>query len=402
MLNHKFEGINQENVKQSNRSAILKLLSSGGAMSRKDIAQTIGLTPAAVTLICSELIEEGVLVEKGEMEQEKRAGRKKILVDINYKHKKVLCIRIEIDETYLTLTDLAGDIYAEKKIPTDRKAEPETFLRHIATLSKDMIWEAGISRDDILAGGVSVTGIVDRKKGISVKSFRLWEESVDVRHILMDSLGFEIVVENNVKAFAYGELIYGDGRTKNNLMFVKWGPGVGSAITINHQVYQGRDFRGAEIGHYIVEKNGIACRCGKRGCLETVISSHALVREVKEQFHPQEMPQLAKWLEDGAHELDVNNISEWGVFGDKGLQHILNEKIDRLAHTVENVISVLNPDNVIVYGNMFELPGVQERFVAYCKSYDPELPDGYIVKSGLDNRITFIGSLAIVMDEYFF
>lgn len=401
-MKHKFEGINQENVKQSNRSAILKLLCSEGAMSRKDIAQIIGLTPAAVTLICSELMEEGVLVEKGEAEQEKRAGRRKILVDINYGFKKVLCIRIEVGETYLTLTDLAGNKLSEKSILTDRAARPEAFLENVATSSKNMMWEAGVAKEDILAGGVSVTGIVDRKKGISKNSFQIWDEPVDVKSILEEKLGVDIVVENNVKACAYSELIYGDSRSKNNLMFVKWGPGVGSAITIDHHVYQGRDFRGAEIGHYIVEKNGIPCRCGKRGCLETVISSHAFVDEIKRNLNPKDMPKLIQWLEDDSHELNANSIVEVIGLGDEGVRRIMDEKIDRLARTVENIISVLNPDNIIVYGTVFEVPGIFERFIQCCQAYDPELPEGYIKLSGLGNRITYIGPLAVAMDEYFF
>ena len=401
-MKHKFEGINQENVKQSNRSAILKLLCSEGAMSRKDIAQIIGLTPAAVTLICSELMEEGVLVEKGEAEQEKRAGRRKILVDINYGFKKVLCIRIEVDETYMTLTDLAGNKFSEKNILTDRAARPEDFLERVATFSKNMMWEAGVTKDDILAGGVSVTGIVDRKKGISKNSFQIWDEPVDVRSILEEKLGLDIVVENNVKACAYGELTYGDSRSKNNLMFVKWGPGVGSAITIDHHVYQGRDFRGAEIGHYIVEKNGVPCRCGKRGCLETVVSSHAFVDEIKRNLNPKDMPKLIQWLEDDSHELNANSIVEVIGLGDEGVRRIMDEKIDRLARTVENIISVLNPDNIIVYGTVFEVPGIFERFIQCCQAYDPELPEGYIKLSGLGNRITYIGPLAVAMDEYFF
>lgn len=401
-MKHKFEGINQENVKQSNRSAILKLLCSEGAMSRKDIAQIIGLTPAAVTLICSELMEEGVLVEKGEAEQEKRAGRRKILVDINYRFKKVLCIRIEVGETYLTLTDLAGNKLSEKSILTDRAARPEAFLENVATSSKNMMWEAGVAKEDILAGGVSVTGIVDRKKGISKNSFQIWDEPVDVKSILEEKLGVDIVVENNVKACAYSELIYGDSRSKNNLMFVKWGPGVGSAITIDHHVYQGRDFRGAEIGHYIVEKNGIPCRCGKRGCLETVISSHAFVDEIKRNLNPKDMPKLIQWLEDDSHELNANSIVEVIGLGDEGVRRIMDEKIDRLARTVENIISVLNPDNIIVYGTVFEVPGIFERFIQCCQAYDPELPEGYIKLSGLGNRITYIGPLAVAMDEYFF
>lgn len=73
-----YTGINLENVKMSNRSAILKLLNDRGAMSRKDIALELGLTPASVTLICTELLASGILLEKGEIEEQKRAGRKKV------------------------------------------------------------------------------------------------------------------------------------------------------------------------------------------------------------------------------------------------------------------------------------------------------------------------------------
>ena len=73
-------GMNLENVKVRNRSVILSLLNSQGAMSRKDIAKQVGLTPAAVTLLCTEMMEEGKIVEKGEVQEERRAGRKKVLV----------------------------------------------------------------------------------------------------------------------------------------------------------------------------------------------------------------------------------------------------------------------------------------------------------------------------------
>ena len=80
-----YSGINLENVKISNRSAILKLLNDCGAMSRKDIAQRLGLTPATVTQISMKLLAAGILCEKGELEEEKRAGRPKVLIDIKYK-----------------------------------------------------------------------------------------------------------------------------------------------------------------------------------------------------------------------------------------------------------------------------------------------------------------------------
>ena len=100
--------------------------------------------------------------------------------------------------------------------------------------------------------------------------------------------------------------------------------------------------------------------------------------------------------------MNANSIVEVIGLGDEGVRRIMDEKIDRLARTVENIISVLNPDNIIVYGTVFEVPGIFERFIQCCQAYDPELPEGYIKLSGLGNRITYIGPLAVAMDEYFF
>ncbi|MBE6736166.1 MAG: winged helix-turn-helix transcriptional regulator, partial [Ruminococcaceae bacterium] len=77
-------GINLENVKQRNKASILRLLNKNGPMSRKDIAAEVGLTPASVTLLTNEMIETGYLREVGEVQEEKRAGRRKILVSIVY------------------------------------------------------------------------------------------------------------------------------------------------------------------------------------------------------------------------------------------------------------------------------------------------------------------------------
>ena len=113
--------MNLENVKFNNQSAVLRLLSDRGAMSRKDIAEEVGLTAASVTSICTELLEKNIITELGEVTEEKRAGRKKILVDLNSHYKNVLCIAIETDETYISVTDMKGNIIASQKMKTDWK-----------------------------------------------------------------------------------------------------------------------------------------------------------------------------------------------------------------------------------------------------------------------------------------
>lgn len=197
----------------SNRSAILKLLNGHGAMSRKDIAMELGLTPATVTLICTQLT---------------------------------------------------------------------------------LMWEKGIAKEDVLGAGISLPGPVKRDTGVSLHACRIWNEAVPVGEYMeayMEAyLDLPVAVENNVKAFAQGELIYGTGKEQENLLFIKWGPGGGSAIIIQNKLYDSHNSKTAEIGHYIVEPGGLPCRCGRRGCLETHVATHAIADRVRRACNQEDMP----------------------------------------------------------------------------------------------------------------
>ena len=105
-------------------------------MSRKDIAAELGLTPATVTLICSDLLSQGILCEKGELEEAKRAGRRKVLIDINYQYRYVLSVRIEVVETSIAISNLKGKECYITKLRTDGTMDPEMFLKKIANESK--------------------------------------------------------------------------------------------------------------------------------------------------------------------------------------------------------------------------------------------------------------------------
>ena len=105
-----YSGLNLGNVKNQNRSSILKLLNDHGPMPRKDLSARLGLTPASLTTLCGELLAQNILFELGEVQQEdKRAGRRKILLGINYAYRHVLSISIETPATSVTLCDLRGE-----------------------------------------------------------------------------------------------------------------------------------------------------------------------------------------------------------------------------------------------------------------------------------------------------
>ena len=403
-------GINLENVRIRNKSAILSLLNSRGAMSRKDIAKVVGLTPAAVTLLCTEMIEDGMLLEKGEIQEEKRAGRKKVLVDINYAYKCVIAVNIEAVYTWITISDLQGMALAHKRIRTNVREAPEKFLNEVAKESKVLLWENQKKQEDILGAGICIPGIVDRKSGISMQAYGIWEQKVPVQKIMEELMHCPVIIENNVKAFAEGELTYGLGKTDNDLLFVKWGPGVGSAIVINNRIYEGKENRAAEIGHFIVEPDGIQCRCGRKGCLETRVSIKAIVDKLRDVFSQENTPCLYQMVEGNIQGVTEDLFSYWiekhlgedELLKEPVVKEILCNSIERMARVVVNVMTVLAPDNTVLYGTMFENDVIRKIFMSYCQKYDASYTDSNIKISELCDRLSFIGATAIVTKKYFF
>ena len=396
-----YTGINVGNLKNNNRSAILKLLNDQVAMSRKDIAAALGLTPATVTVICSELIDAGILCELGELQDERRAGRKKILVGINYDRYFVLSVSIESAETCVSLTNMIGERGRFTRIRTDAEIPPEEFLERIAAECKALIRKSGVSKGAILGVGVSVPGDVRRENGLSLHAYRVWNEPVEIGGFLSDKLGLPVIVDNNVRAFAEAELIFGSGKDFENMLFIKWGPGVGSAIVIGKQLYNSNRSKNAEIGHFVMDPKGAACRCGRRGCLETFVGTHAMAEQLRLGCTKERMPRLYEQVGGDLTQISARNFTGFLELDDPAMWRIIDGDVEMLARSVCHVITMLDPDRVVLYGRLFEQSALMERFLADCKALDPRYDESYIIRSELWDKIDFIGPLALVVNQLF-
>ena len=396
-----YTGINLESVKANNRSSILKLLNEQGTMSRKDLAAVLGLTPASVTQNCSDLIEAGILCEEGEGKNVNRAGRRKILVGINYTCRYVLSICIELGDTTLTISDLRGENRTSQHLKTDPHIPPYDFLHTVAQECLALIQRSGVPGELILGVGVSIPGLVDREKGVSRSAYRIWEKPVDVCGYLKQYLDYPILLENNVNAFARAELLFGGSREKANLLFMKWGPGIGSAIVLNNRLYESRFSKEGEMGHITIDKNGKLCRCGRRGCLETVANIHAIANQISEACTAEEMPVLYDLIGGDVTNIRGRNIEWWFSAQDDGFWRVMDRILDHVARTLANTVTILAPDAVVLYGQAFQLPGLRERFLHHCAQFDPHYDSNYLTMSTLSDKINYIGPLAVVVNELF-
>jgi transcriptional regulator of PTS gene len=396
-----YAGMNQIRQKIANRSNLLRLLSDKGAMPRKDIARELRITPAAVTQICGELMEEGVLCEQGELYEEGKAGRKKILVNLDDHYAYILTICIEIDQTTIGVGTLRGECLKKRVIPTGSSDKAEELLRQIVVEAKLLIWELRLDEAKFLGAGITVPGLVDRARGRSITPSRIWDQAVSIREMMEKPLNMPVIVENNVKSYAEAEITFGTGKPVPNILFVKWGPGVGSAIVIRGEVYDSNRRGASELGHICVRKNGKPCRCGRRGCLETEVSTHAIVDSVREKFSKSSMPELWNFSAGDPSGIRVGNFLAWADLPDPALREVLDEKIRLMAKLSLGAATFLAPDQLIYYGDIFRSRYIASRFCEMYREADVFYEDGFLQESSLIRKNDFIGPLAVVYNEKF-
>lgn len=396
-------GINMGAVKINNRASILRLLKNNGPMSRKDIAGMVKLTPAAITILTNEMKEESILVETGELEEDKRVGRKKILIDIDYDYKYVIGINIESDYVNLGLANLKGETIISKCINADGSISPEELLKRIASECIGMLWKTDILKEKVLGVGVGIVGHVDEINGISKRAYGLWTKEVDVKRILEEELGLKVVVDNNVRALALGEIDYGNENDLRNILFIKYGPGIGSAIIINREIHYGNNNRAGEIGHSIIDVDGSLCRCGKRGCLETLASPNSIIRSVKEIFSQHNTPNLYEKCNGDISKVDIFNILESAKEGDKEINNIIKKAAQFMALAIGNAMGIIDPKKVLLYGKAFGNQVFYDEFMGFMKKLSMESNlEGVIGLSKLENGSNYIGGVALAIRQFYF
>lgn len=385
-------GINMSKVKINNRSSILKLLNSEGPLSRKDISEKIGLTPAAVSNLIRELIVERVVQEKGEVENEiKKSGRREIHLDINYKIKKVIGIDIGINCTKIAISDLNGNVEEKIEVETKTDIRAEDFLNSIAKKTMELLFHNDLSKDNIIGIGIGIVGVVDPETGISHQAYGIWDYDVNIKEIFKNIFKTKVIVDNNVRALSLAEINNNTEVTGDNILFIKYGPGIGSSLIIDSRIYYGSHNNAGEIGHMILDYDGKKCRCGKKGCLESIVSKNAIFEELeikdKRDYHEST--------------IDFENmINEYNKSQEQIIK-VMNRVSFFIALGISNVISIYDPAKVILHGKAFSCDRFINRIKKELNNIIPKINrNNLIIKSHLKEN--YISGISIAIDEFFY
>ena len=327
------------------RQQVFERVRAAGLMPRVQVAKELGVSPASVTTITSELIELGLLEEVPvPREGDTGRGRPPVALGVQAGAHLVVGMKLSDREHTAVLLDFAGNLLASEAVRREPSAsDPGTLLAASDALLDRVTRSAGVSRAAISAVGIGVPGFVDSASGHVYWSSVLNVRGFDLARAATARLGLPVAVDNDANLVALAELWFGAGRERADFAVVTIEHGVGMGLVLNHRLYRGGQGVGMELGHTKVQLDGALCRCGQRGCLEAYVADYALAREATTALN---------WMHKDGQSVQVllESLYDHAKAGNTAARSIFRRAGRYLAVGLANVVNLFDPALIILSG----------------------------------------------------
>ena len=328
------------------RQQIFERVRAAGLMPRVQVAKELGVSPATVTTLTSELIVAGYLEEVPLPREGGDAGRGRPPVALGVRADAFYVVGMKLSDREHTavLVDFAGNLLASDAVPREPGAmAPEALLDASDRLLEQVTSKAGLPRSRVSAVGIGVPGFVDSAQGHVCWSPVLNVRGYDLAAAAAARLGCPVTIDNDANLVALAELWFGAGRDMSDFAVVTIEHGVGMGFVLNHKLYRGAQGIGMELGHTKVQLDGALCRCGQRGCLEAYVADYALAREATTALN---------WMHKDGQPIHIllESLYDHAKAGNVAARSIFNRAGRYLAVGLANVVNLFDPALIILSG----------------------------------------------------
>ncbi|WP_411036542.1 ROK family protein [Shinella sp. BYT-45] len=324
----------QSTTRAMNRRLILNLLRREGMKSRAEIAAATGLSPAAVTFVVGDLLEEGLLVEGKSVAGSQ--GRRPIPVGINYDGGVALGFKLMVGSVECVVTDLETTPLGSLRLPLPAH-DPETIVDTLAKAAPDLIALADRPAARLMGIGISIPGVIDNQRAVCVRSNRYDWDNVPLGDLVAKRLGVPVWLEDDTNAYAIAQQLFGLGRHHRTMGVLAIGVGIACALVLEGKLYRGANGAAGKFGHIPYEEGGRLCECGKRGCLMSYFSEPAILRTWRERSGRKET--------DGRAELVAALAA-----GENAAHAVVREAGETIGRYLAGAMNVVDPEVIVVGG----------------------------------------------------
>ena len=376
-------------LRRLNRRRVINALRQHGMISRAEIARRTGLSRSTVSSLVSELQSDGLVMEREEQgaAHGEHGGRPPILLSFDASAGAALGIDFGHSHLRVAVSDLSSTILAERAAPLDTDHAAHEGLDVAVELIGEVLAEAGIERSRVIGAGLGLPGPVDQSDGVIGSSAILpgWV-GVAAGAEMRRRLDIPVIVDNDANLGALAELTYGAARGATDLVYLKVASGIGAGLILGGRLYRGWGGMAGELGHILVDPEGAVCRCGNRGCLETLASTSALLDMLRRSHG----------------DLTVAEMLTLAREGDLGCRRVIADAGRVVGSAAAMLFNVLNPQQLVVGGDLAAagdllLDGVRS---SVRLSALPAAADAARVTAGvLGERAQVLGALALAVGE---
>jgi predicted NBD/HSP70 family sugar kinase/biotin operon repressor len=375
-----------ERLRESNRRAITELLAGEGPTSRADLARGTGLSRTTVSSLVTDLIGSGEIVETADRGRPHKggSGRPPHLVALSVPRGAVAGVDIGHGHVRVAVADRGGTVLAEESETFDVDEHGADALDQAARMVRDGLATAGVERSDLHAVGMCVPAPLDRRSArIRTGIMPGW------RHLspgdeLHRRLDVPVFADNDANLGALAELGRGAARGLTEVLYVKVASGLGAGIVLGGRLHRGATGIAGEIGHVQVGEDGRVCRCGNRGCLETVVSAPRLVALLQPAYD---------------EDLSIGSVLELDAAGDSGVRRVLSDAGRSVGRALADLCNSLNPEAVVLGGSLGTSASLADGVRAAVDRYaQPDTAAAVRVLPGqLGDRAEVLGAVSLAM-----
>jgi predicted NBD/HSP70 family sugar kinase len=216
--------------------------------------------------------------------------------------------------------------------------------------------------------------------------FPAWAE-INAADSLAERLGVPVHLDNDANLGALAEATFGAGQGHRNIFYVMLSEGIGGGVIIDGRIYTGQTGAAGELGHIVVNPDGLVCRCGNRGCLATVAGGAALTAALRQTHGPA---------------VTLDELIALSKKGDPGASRLVADAGQAVGRVLAGVCSLLDPELVIIGGEL--APAGEPLLHSIRESLDrwisPASGHKYPVVAGeLGARAEVLGAIALAMSH---
>lgn len=298
------------------------------------------------------------------------------------------------------VVDSKGEIITTTSIKTQAYPSVDQYVMESVKAVKQIAEQVG-GMEKIRAMGIGAPCGNYYKGTIEHAANLVWAKGiVPLANMFVNELGIPVVVTNDAKAAAMGEMKYGVAVGMNNFVELTLGTGVGSGIVANGQLIYGFDGFAGELGHMIVEPDGRPCGCGRKGCLETYCSATGVVRTAIAML--EESSEATSLRDIATDKLTSYEVYKAAMAGDAMAQEVFKQTGRRIGIACANIATFLSPEAFIFFGGLAQAGELLLRPIE--EAYNENVLSLYkgkarFLMSGLDGaKAAILGASAIAWD----